>query len=259
MINSLIESVLIMVKKPKILLPGIIFMLLDFIARYFFEEQSIEVLFKFLEFSSYPVVSLQKMPFQVIAGYPGDLMFLGFVLLISSVIGVMLSVSIANYLIEKKSVIGSIIFSIKNALKILVLVLFFGLMLLLSGIVLWIAMLFAVEGGILGAIILLLVILLMGFVLVHFAFVLTLIAKKLNIKQALKESWNFSSKHFFELILLLIGVMLINAVLSQIYLIVLNTAFGENELMVLVEMVFSLIILTYSNAVFPLYYLNKSK
>jgi len=259
MIKSLIESVLMIVKKPQVLVPGIVFILLDFISRYFLEEQAIEVLFKFFEFTTYPIFNLQKMPFQLIASYPGDLMFLGFVLIISSVIGTMLSVSIANYFFEKKSIVSSIIYSVKNLIKILIFVLFFGLMLLFSLIVLWIVAFFALATGLIGIIILLLVILLMGFVLVHFAFVPALLGKNLKIKEALKESWNFTAKNFLGVVLLLIGIMLINFILSQIYLMILKTGFGENELMIFVEMIFSLIILTYSNTVFPLFYLNKSK
>ncbi|PJA21451.1 MAG: hypothetical protein COX63_00095, partial [Candidatus Diapherotrites archaeon CG_4_10_14_0_2_um_filter_31_5] len=139
------------------------------------------------------------------------------------------------------------------------LVLFFGLIFVFSAIVLWIVALFAFAAGFLGAIILLLVIVFMGFVLLHFVFVPALIGKGLNIKKAFKESWNFSGKNFFSVILLLIGIALIDFVLSQIYIIILNTDFGENELMIIVEMIFTLIILTYTNIVFPLFYLNKSK
>ncbi|MBU2099617.1 hypothetical protein KKB11_00100, partial [Candidatus Micrarchaeota archaeon] len=138
-------------------------------------------------------------------------------------------------------------------------VLFFGLMMLFSVIVLWIVSAFAIAAGIIGMIVLILVILLEGFVLVHFAFVPALLGKGMKIKEALKESWNFTTKQFISVILLLIGIMIINFVLGQVYALIVNSSFGENDLMVLVEMVFSLIILTYSNIVFPLFYLNKNK
>ncbi len=260
MIKSLIESLLTIVKKPAVLLAGIVFILINFAFRYFMEEQAIEVLFKFFEFSTYPVFSLEKMPFQLIASYPGDLFFLGAVLILNSVIGLMLSVSIANYIFEKKSIVSSIIYSFSNIVKILALVLFFGLILVFSVIVLWLVSLFALATGLIGAIILLLVILLMGFVLIHFAFVPALIGKGMKIKEALKESWNFSAKNIFGLILLLIAIALINSVLTQIYIAILNSGIGEDEvLMIFIELILSLIILTYSNIVFPAYYLNKNK
>ncbi|MBU2476843.1 hypothetical protein KKG83_05215 [Candidatus Micrarchaeota archaeon] len=259
MISSLISSVLMLAKKPKILLPGILFVIADFIIRYFTEEQAIEVLFKFFEFSTYPVFNLQRMPFQLIASYPGNLTFLGTLLIVNSVLGIMLSVSIANFLFEKKSVLSSIMYSVSNIIKILGFVLFFGLMMLFSVIVLWIVSAFAIAAGIIGMIVLILVILLEGFVLVHFAFVPALLGKGMKIKEALKESWNFTTKQFISVILLLIGIMIINFVLGQVYALIVNSSFGENDLMVLVEMVFSLIILTYSNIVFPLFYLNKNK
>ena len=259
MIKSLIDSVLMLVKKPAVFVPGIFFLIADFIFRYFTEEQTIEVLFKFLEFSTYPIFNLQRMPFQLIASYPGDLTYLSIALIVSSVIGTMLSVSIANYIFEKKSIINSIIYSIKNIIKILGLIVFFGLMILFSLIVLWIVSIFAFATGLVGAIILFLVMVLMGFVLLHFLFVPTLLGKGMKIKEALKESWNFSAKNFIKLILLLIGITIINFVLGQIYLAILNTSFGENDLMIFVEMIFTLIIVSYSNIIFPLFYLNKSK
>jgi len=260
MIKSLIESLLMIIKKPVVLVAGIVFILIDFAFRYFFEEQSIEVLFKFFEFSTYPVFSIERMPFQLIASYPGDLIFLGMVLIVNSVIGLMLSVSIANYIFEKKSIISSVIYSFSNIMKIIALVLFFGLILIFSAIVLWIVALFALATGLIGAIILFLVILLMGFVMIHFAFVPALIGKGMKIKEALKESWNFSAKNIFGLILLLIAIALINSVLTQIYIAILNTGTGDDEvLMIFIEFILSLIILTYSNIVFPSYYLNKNK
>ncbi|PIN99195.1 MAG: hypothetical protein COT90_00700 [Candidatus Diapherotrites archaeon CG10_big_fil_rev_8_21_14_0_10_31_34] len=260
MIKSLIESVLMILKKPVVLLAGIVFILIDFIFRYVVEDQAIETVFSFLNFSNYPLFELQKMPFQLIASYPSELIFVGLFLIISSVISTMMSVSLANYVFEKnKSITSSIMFSVKNLMKIILLVLFFGLIFVFSAIVLWIVALFAFAAGFLGAIILLLVIVFMGFVLLHFVFVPALIGKGLNIKKAFKESWNFSGKNFFSVILLLIGIALIDFVLSQIYIIILNTDFGENELMIIVEMIFTLIILTYTNIVFPLFYLNKSK
>ena len=69
------------------------------------------------------------MPCQLIASYPGDFTFLTGILLINSVIGIMLSVSIANFIFEKKSIIGSIFYSIQNITKILMFVLFLMLFL----------------------------------------------------------------------------------------------------------------------------------
>lgn len=259
MIKSLIESILMPIKKPAVLIPGILFILTDFIFRYLTEESAIEILFNFFEFSSYPVFTLDKMPFYFISSYSGEVIFLALILGISTVIGLMFSVSIANYIFEKKSIINSVVFAVKNLMKIIGLVLFFGLILLFSAAVLWLVMLFALASGLIGVILLLLVILLMGFVLIHFAFVPALIGKGMKIKQALKESWNFSAKNLMQLILLLIGITIINFVLGQAYLQILNTSFGETDLMILVEMIFSLIILSYTNIVFPLFYLNTNK
>lgn len=259
MIKSLIESVLMLVKKPVVLVPGIVFILIDFVFRYLVEDQAIETVFKFFEFSTYPVFELQRMPFQLIASYPSEIMFVGLFLGISSVIATMLSVSLANYVFERnKSIIYSIIFSIKSLMKIILLVLFFGLILVFSGIVLWIVSLLALAAGLIGAIILLLVLVFMGFVLLHFVFVPALLGKGLNIKQAFKESWKFSGKNFISVLLLLIAIAIINTVLTQIYIAILNTGLGE-ETMILIEMIFTLVILTYTNIVFPLFYLNKSK
>ncbi len=259
MIKSLTESVLMLIKKPQILIPGIIFLLTDFIFRYLTEESAIETMFKFFEFSSYPVFTLDKMPFYFLSSYSGEAIFLTLILGISSIIGLMFSVSIANYVFEKKSIINSVVFAVKNLMKITGFVLFFGLILLFSAAVLWIVMLFALAAGLIGITLLLLVILLMGFVLIHFAFVPALLGKGMKIKEAFKESWNFSSKNLMQLILLLIGITIINFILGQVYLQILNTSFGETDLMILVEMVFSLIILSYTNIVFPLFYLNTNK
>jgi len=258
MITSIINSLLMLVKKPKVFLPALVFLLIDFGFKYIFEEQMIETIFKFLEFTTYPIFNLQRLPFQFIASYPGDILFLGFALIVSSVIGLMISVSIANFIFEKKSISFSVIYSIKNLGKIIEFTLFFGLILLFSLIVLWIVFFFALSTGIIGTIILLVVIVLMGFVFLHFAFVPALLGKNMKIKEALKESWNFTGKHFIDLILLLIGIMIINFVLSQIYLQILITELGDNELMIFVELIFSLIIISYTNIVFPLFYLNKT-
>jgi len=260
MIKSLIDSVLMIVKKPVVLLAGIAFILIDFFFRYLVEDQAIEVVFKFLDFNSYPIFELQKMPFQLIASYPGELLALSLFLIASSVISTMLSVSLANYVFEKKkSIINSIMFSVKSLMKIIGFILFFGLIFIFSGIVLWIVSLLAFAAGLLGAIILFLVLVLMGFVLIHFVFVPALLGKGMKIKQAFQESWKITGKNFFSVLLLLIGIAIINTILNQIYLIILNTSFGENDLMILVEMLFTLIILTYTNLVFPLFYLNKTK
>jgi len=259
MIKSLVGAVETMARKPLVFVPGIVFILIDFIFRYILEDQAIESSFLFLDFLSVPVFGLQRMPFQMIASYPGEIIFLGLFVAASTVIGTMFSVSVANYVFEKKSALISVIYSVKSLMKIILFVLFFGLILVFSAIVLWIAMLFALAAGIIGTIIFLLLITLMGFVLVHFVFVPALMGKGMNIKQAFTESWKITGKNFFEVLLLLIGIALIQAGINQAYMILLDSSFGESDLMILAGMVFSLIGLTYTNIVFPLFYLNKTK
>jgi membrane-anchored glycerophosphoryl diester phosphodiesterase (GDPDase) len=258
MIKSLIESVLTIVKKPVVLVPGMVFILIDFFVRFLFEEQAIETIFKFFEFSAYPVFSLQRMPFQLIASYPQELAFLAFISALNLVIALMISVSIANYIFEKKSIIQSIIYSIKNLTKIIFLVLFFGLMIVLSLIILWAAFVFALRTGLLGAITLLLVTVLMGFIALHFFFVPALIGKGMKIKQALKESWNFSSKHFIQVTLVLLAIAIISSLINEIYWKTLSYTDSEGSA-ILIEFASNLITLTYINVLLPLFYLNKSK
>ncbi len=259
MIKSLTDSVLLLIKKPAILTAGIFFILIDFIFRYFTEEQAFEALFKFLNISTYPIFELQRMPFQLISSFSGELLFLGLFLTASSVISAMFSVSTANYIFEKKSIIDSIVFSFKNLMTIILFVLFFGLIVVFSGIILWIVFLFALASGLIGAIILVLITVLMGFIFLHFVFVPALLGKGMKIKKAFQESWNITEKNFISVLLLLVALGLAGIVFEQIYLIILTSILGKNSSVILIEMLLSLILAAYANILFPLFYLNKTK
>ncbi len=284
MINSLIEGFRLILEKPKILLPAVLVNLINFLI----------IVITYIAFSEFIVNTVIELKTANTQGFelltyliktnPIEMVSI----FIASLIVVMLNVSLiyfyALYVKEKKPIRELFSHSLKKWKEILTLIIFSVLVFSVAN-MLYALIVSLTEGitTILTTIILLLVFLFLYFKFFLFIPVMAINGKKL--KEGLIEAWNFSNKHLLALFLLIIAVILVNLIIQGIEiilvdllldraleivsLIVVTPSMPEQTALLTLEvlnienyqiisgLLFSSIAVTYTNLVFPLFYLTK--
>ena len=148
-------------------------------------------------------------------------------------------------------------YGLSSLKKIFGLFLFFFVITILAGIVMWLAMLFAASAGIVGDIVIVIVGLLMIYIGLKLLFTVTAIAiDRLTLKEGLKKSWEFSNRFLLRIIVLIIVGGSISYLITSVGVEVADLL-GIDIVFIVVFIIFWLFAAAFSNLLLPFYYMRK--
>lgn len=263
MITPLLNSLKLVVSKPFFIAIALIIALINSFVLFFFQETLFEFILALMDANAFPTNNLAILPFQLVSLYFNELMVLLLVLFVSVLLNVFLFFAFADYIegIKKKkaSFGGSLGYAVKSLLEQIKLVVFFVVLVAFGFLVIWMLFLLSIY-TVFGVILLIIAMLLCIYLVIKFIFTPAIMAtEKMKLKESLKKSYEFSGKHFFEIILLLIVLFVINAVVevgASYYIISFQP--DENFFLV-IDFIITLLLTTYFTVLFPVYYQSREK
>ncbi len=263
MIETLGNAAKRIIKNPLVLLPAFASIAIFFILAYIFSPFLIELAVEIMVLENFPDTSLNVLPFQLIGLYGLQLTALLVFTVLSGILFAALNYWYAVYeklALDGNTSIGKVCEETMHAFgQILSFTFFIVILGFLIGILLWFSLMLTLFFE-LGGLVLLVLLVLAGFyIAVKFVFVLQALAfDKSNVRKALEQSWNFSQKRFWQVLLFVIVVTIIYGVLMNIG----TTAsdfFEEEIISVIVFAVFWAVFLAFSGLALAGYYGKKAK
>ncbi|MBU1120608.1 MAG: hypothetical protein ABIE23_03000 [archaeon] len=263
MIAPLLNSIKLMVSKPFFIVIALIVALINSFVLFFFQETLFEFILSLMDVNAFPTNNLLILPFQLVSIYFNELLILLLVLFVSVLLNVFLFFAFADYvggIKKKKASFGaSLGYAIKSLFEQIKLVVFFVVLVAFGFLVLWMFFLLSVY-TVFGGILLIIAMLLCIYLVIKFIFTPAIMAtEKIKLKESLKKSYEFSGKHFFEIILLLIVLFIVNALVEVGigYYIVL--AQPEENFFLVIDFIITLLLTAYFTLLFPVYYQLREK
>jgi amino acid transporter len=261
MISTILRALKLVVLKPMFLLPAIVIGIINGLVLIASQEVLIENLILYLNELLTLRLNFFEIPFHLISVFPMEslttilLVFIGFML------NFWLLFSYArlaqNYYNKKTGILEAIGYGFKSIGKIFQLNVFFFLISGFFAVIGFILILLSIEIELIGLILLFAFFIFCFYLLAKFWFTPVIMAvENEKLKPALKESWNFSSKHFWGIIFLILIVMVI---VFSANLIALTYGLNIESITIYYALTFiiSLIMASFTSIVFPLYYLEK--
>jgi len=251
-----------LVKNPLLLLPALASMVIFFALGFVFLPFAADLMLDVLFLEIIPDSSLLAFPFQFFALYPLQILALGLFALLSGLLFTALNYWYANYLGEslgKSASIGKACRETLGALKAIAsLVLFIAIISLVFGTLFWVSAVISIAIPLLG-LGLMLVLSLAGFyVYIKIAFATQALAlEEGSVKQALQQTWDFSQKRFWHVILFLIVLGLIHQIIVFLGDYV-SLLFLDETIEIIVFAVFWGASLAFAGLAMALYYAEKA-
>ena len=261
MIDSLVNSFKIMIKKPIVLIVAIVAVLIQSLFLFFAFGPIIEMLIDVMFLNFVPDQGLAS-PVQFVAMHPiGTLAVFG-MLAITAIISTMAMFIYSRYVKDTAEGSGSggraVKYSFSNLGKIIGLMFFFCILFLGLGIVMWVLMLLALGPYLIVPIILFLLMLFAFYLAIKLAFAIPIMAMdELPIREALKKSWEFSAKNLWGIIALFVAIGIILMLINGIGANIIEGFFVSDIVAFIIFVIFSAITFAYSHVALPLYYLKK--
>ena len=247
-----------LVKKPLLVLPSIAAVAILFGLLFLFLEILIELMVNVMLLEIVPEGPLYALPFQFIAIYGPHLL----AVLAFTVIGAVLFTSLNYWFgsfiagkIKGQESFGKTFSKTKKGLgKIIAFVIFVILVALVFGTLFWVFALIFQAVPVLGILLIALLSLAAFYLYVKLAFVISALAlEKGTVKQAFEQSWNFSQKRFWQILLFLIVV----SVLNQLIIFIgssISELFLDENIEIAILALFWAIALTFVGFALPTYY-----
>ena len=260
MFKSLIGSLGQIAAKPQVLLAGIIATVFQTIIFYFSLTPLANVFDNAVLLGELPNVSLIELPFQFYKMYASDLNVILVFLLLSMIVQFWLAIVVArfaeNTMHKKQGILEAIGFGIASFWKIIGAIVFLlaaaGIFFALFQIIIWLSD-FSQE---LSLILMLLLAVFTAYLFVKLLFFLQIMgAKAANARIALLESWNFSKKRFWFIVILIVILSIISGLIDFAGSLA-SEPFGDSIIATIVLAFFSILGTTYSTLVLANYYLN---
>lgn len=261
MISSILKSFGLILRNPLLLLPALLAGIANSIIIELLKENLVELLVRWSSQGFLPVEAIEA-PFYFVAINLNLFLIVALGLFLIFIINGVTVFAYAEYIREKQEnnagIFKALINSWKHIPRITMLTLFFSLIALMFAVFFSLSIAISATLDIIGLIFAVIIILLAIYLAIKFAFILTVAGfEQTNVKDSLKKTWNFSAKHSIEIIFFLIILTIITSLLAQVgvYLISLT----QNYLVVLlIPIIITLIVSSFSNLAFALYYSSKS-
>jgi len=260
MLGPLISGLIEFIKRPLIVIPGLVAGIINSSIWYILLLPQLVLIDSLFVLQNIPQVPLIMLPFALFSKYWFWLMFVGINYVISVIVSFWTIFVYSHLMSEKKATIrNSIGYGIKNLGKIIGLSIFFVLLTLFIGGISLLLITLMETLGIIGIILIFIWFLLVIYTLIKLVFLPFIFAiEKNKIRDALKNTWDFTGKHFF-MILLLLGVLqIVMFIITQLTLNV--TILFEDELTpILIGGSIPWIGFAYSSIVMSKFYLGRKK
>ena len=265
MLYSIINSIKLLLSRPFYILLSLLTSLIYAVLLFFVQDDITGFRASSLTTESLPSSNIAVLPYQLISMYPKQIAELSAVFFLALLLNVVLLFGFAFYskrLSQKKAdaseAIGFISRKFFDALKLSV---FFFLVGAFFGTLLWFSLILFLSADILWVIAFLVLAFILVLILIEFILTpIVMAAEELNLKESLKQTFAFSSHHSIEIFILIIVLGIADYIVNQLIIFIEDFSFMQNQwLQNGIEIIGSLIIVSFSALVLTQFYLAKKK
>ncbi|MEW6295896.1 MAG: hypothetical protein AB1467_06460 [Candidatus Diapherotrites archaeon] len=265
MIYSIINSIKLLATKPFYIITALVISIINAVLLFFVQDDLTQFLSGSLLTGNLPSSNITVLPYQVISMYPKQSIELIAVFFLWILLNVMLFFGFAHYskkLNQKKANAGaSFGFMAEKLLEAVKVTVFFFLIGALFATLIWFALVLTISNAILGIIALIILAIILLLVLIEF--ILTpavMAAEELKLKEGLKETFAFSSKHSIEILILIIIIGVIDTLINEIIILIEDFSFAQNYWVQNgIEIIAALIVTSLAFLILTQFYLTKKK
>lgn len=261
MLKSFSSALKGMFSAPGVLLPAAVAALVNAVILFFSLDVFSSLVFGIFILDNVPLVGFAELPFRLFFQYQAEFLMLGLAVLAGFLIQLVLLFFYSRVAVDadaKKASFGNAWKeTMKNSGKILSVFVFFsvlGFFALLATVFLLVN---SIAFGLIGGFILLVWLAAIAYITVKLAFVVpSMAADKAKLKDALKKSWAFSNKGFFSVLAFLLGLWIINALITRIVFSGIDVL-GEDLAVIAVIFIVSLVLSAFNSLSVAFYYIKR--
>lgn len=217
MIESIVKGFRAITKKPVVLVPALLFAAVTLVIVMFLQDPIIDFIVDGLIAGNLPTGSLIEFPLRLFAMYPAGLMAIAAMAFVSTILWIanaFVYARIANDLESGNASLSKAFDAVlANKARIFWLGVFFSIIVMFFGVLVWLLLVIGSMGQALGIAALVVEVLLLAglaYIYVKLAFVIQAMAVSgLKPKEALVKSWNFTVGRFWHAILFLFTVTVV--------------------------------------------------
>jgi len=260
MIDSFGKAFRFLLEKPAVFFAPFIAWIVGAVVLFFVEERMLLGMLDIV-FSQPPITDFTVAPLQFVLGYPLQVGLLFIVGLFLFGVELWALFAVVNFLKEKKSISASVGFAFNRIPQIILLLVFFLIVFLALGVMLWIGILIMAFNDIIGIICSVVLLLIILYVLLRIAFVPTAMAfEKLNLKEGIKKAASFSNKRLLSIIVFFAILSVINVIIgySSLYLYA-NYLLSRDFAAIALSAIATIILASFNFSAMGSYYAKASK
>jgi len=265
MLYSIINSIKLIATKPFYIITALVISIINAVLLFFVQDDLMQFLSESLLTENLPSSNIAVLPYQVMSMYPNQTMELVAVFFLWLLLNILLFFGYTHYskkLSQKKVSAGeSFGFMTEKLFEAVKITVFFFLIGALFATLIWFALVLIILNGILGIIALVILALILLLVLIEFILTPVLMAaKELKLKEGLKETFAFSSKHSIEILILIIIIGVIETLINEIIILIEDFSFAQNYWVQNgIEIIAALIVTSLAALILIQFYLTKKK
>ena len=233
MFKSLAKPVALVASKPLLVFPALAVALANFVSLSLTGPAIGDLIFSVLAQNAAPETGLLQQPFHFISIYGYSLGILGIQLAFSFVLAFWLTAFYAHFaknLDARQESSSAFVYANKSIGKGLSIALFFASVAAIGFFAYWLVQFVSAQSAFFGGIAVIAFLLCAAYLAIKLSMLLTVIATDdLSLKEGLKKTWEFSGKHLFGIIVLLLVAGAFSALLSNNSSFISKQDFSPNE------------------------------